>query len=159
MRSVRKIRRSRPPRHASPRRAGAAAMAETLLADGGTVGFAEGENLEIDLGQARYGHPQLLGRAIGEIDDASLFHQVAAVGDADHDRTVIPPVDHPHDRPKGKCGVARGHGVHVVDFAARRFAAVKDAAVPGSYAMDPVLPPLGFGRRSGLRNRGLGMSD
>ena len=40
--------------------------------------LAERENLKIDLGQARPGYPELLSRAIREIDDSSLFHQVAA---------------------------------------------------------------------------------
>ena len=50
---------------------------------------AQGDDLQIHLGQAGFGHCQLLGGAVGKVDDAPLFDQVATIGDPDHDRVVI----------------------------------------------------------------------
>ena len=51
--------------------------------------LAQGKNLQIHLGKAGPGHSELLRSAVGEVDDAPLFNQVAAIGDADHHRAMV----------------------------------------------------------------------
>lgn len=105
----------------------------------------ERKNLQVDPRNAGPGHPQLLGCAVREVDNTAFMNQIAAVRDADNDGTMVSAIDHPDERAERKCRVAGRHGIHVVDFAARCFAAVEDAAVPGSDSVNMVLPLAGCG--------------
>ena len=65
---------------------------------------AQGDDLQPHRGKPGLGHGQLLGCAIGEVDDAPLVPQVAAIRDAHHDRPFVLELTTRTIEPKGSVG-------------------------------------------------------
>src|SRR6266568_2517377 len=95
------------------------------------AGVSQRNDLYGDFGQPRLGHIQLLGCSVGEIDDAAVVDQIAAIGDPNHHGPLVLEIDHAHPGAKRQRRVASGHCVHVEPLPTRRMPPVEYRAIPG----------------------------